>query len=228
MKQQKGRKMKSIFRTEIENLKTQMTNLPWEDENFYISFLTQTYYFVQHSTRLLALASGNTKLTEDSLHRRFSSHISEEKGHEKIALGDLKRLNVTDLEIEKTSTKNLYEVQYYKTERLHPSTLFGYILALEGVASLVCPLFIERIYKKYGIEASKFLKLHVEEDPDHVDKAFEVIETLPIEQQELITSNLVQSFKNYSHFLCAIEVEKSLTVVLNRHTDKTAVALQLN
>ncbi|MBY0554036.1 iron-containing redox enzyme family protein [bacterium] len=193
--------MKQVFESEIKKISTLMTGLPWEDKNFYATYLTQTYYFVCHSTRLLALASGNTKLTENALHRRFSDHIAEEKGHEKIALNDLKKMGITNLQPESGVTRNLYETQYYKIERIHPASLFGYILSLEGVASLIIPNFIQRIYSAHGVENSLFLKLHVEEDPGHVEKALDVIAQLPADQQEIILENLIQSSRNYSMFL---------------------------
>lgn len=193
--------MKQMFNNEIAGLTSVMEGMPWDDRNFYAHYLAQTFYFVQHSTRLLALAGGNTALSEDSLHRRFSSHIAEEKGHDRIALNDLKKLGIHRLPAEAVATMNLYETQYYKIERQHPAALFGYILALEGVASLICPRFIEKIYQAHGIEAARFLKLHVEEDPDHVDKALEVIAGLPADQQDPIRVNLRQSLWNYRLFL---------------------------
>ncbi|AGH96007.1 iron-containing redox enzyme family protein [Pseudobdellovibrio exovorus] len=202
--------MKTTFKNEISSLSEMMIHLPWENRKFYISFLTQTYYFVQHSTRLLALAAAHASLEEDSLHRRYSAHIAEEKGHEKIALNDLKKLGVENLEAKSITAKNLYETQYFKIEREHPASLFGYILALEGIASLICPLFIEKVYRAHGTESSRFLKLHVEEDPDHVDKALEAIASLPAQLQLLIQDNMRQSVRNYRALLeeCVIQSQQ--------------------
>lgn len=202
--------MKTAFKNEMSALSELMIHLPWENRKFYTSFLTQTYYFVQHSTRLLALAAAHASLDEDSLHRRYSAHIAEEKGHEKIALNDLKKLGVENLAAKSIAAKNMYETQYFKIEREHPASLFGYILALEGVASLICPLFIAKVYSAHGTDASKFLKLHVEEDPDHVDKALEVIASLPSELQKLIQDNMNQSTRNYRSLLeeCIIQSQQ--------------------
>lgn len=197
--------MRDIFKAEIETVREVMLRLPWEDAHFYASYLTQTYYFVRHSTRLLAMASAYAKFDQDALHRRFGSHIAEEKGHDLIALADLKKLGFLELEEELPATRNLYEGQYYKIQKLDSAALLGYILALEGVASSVCPLFIERIYQAYGKQCALFLKLHVEEDPDHVDKAFEQVEALPATLRQLVEENLVQSFRNYVSFLKNIE-----------------------
>lgn len=197
--------MKAAFNKEIETTKNMMTHLPWEDRAFYASYLAQTYYFVRHSTRLLAMASGHARQDQADLHRRFGSHIGEEKGHDLLALNDLKQLGYTEVESELAETRNLYEGQYYKVEKLDSAALLGYILALEGVASMICPDFIGRIYEAHGEKCAKFLKLHVEEDPDHVEKAFEQIEKLPKNLQEMVETNLIQSFKNYRYFLQGIE-----------------------
>lgn len=194
--------MKTLFDQEIMDLKQYMISLPWENPHFYEIFLSQTYYFVQHSTRLLALASACTPLNENSLHRRFAAHISEEKGHDQLALNDLKKLSgETGPTPELAETKNLYEVQYYKIQKLHSAALFGYILALEGVASLICPHFVQRVYQAHGIDSARFLKLHIEEDPDHVDKAFDEMKSLKPQVSEFAAQNLLQSFRNYRSVL---------------------------
>lgn len=197
--------MKKLFEDELKATADVMVAMPWENRAFYRSYLTQTYHFVVHSTRLLAYAGGCVRPGEDSLHRRLCAHIGEEKGHDRLALRDLKQMGFDgDLEAEMAQTRNLYETQYYKILHQHPSALFGYILALEGVASRVCPLFMERVYKAHGIEASLFLKLHVEEDPGHVEEAFHEIAKMDPQSHALIMQNLAQSFANYRSFLTAI------------------------
>lgn len=213
--------MKKVYDREVMALKAQMVDLPWEDKDFYISFLTQTYYFVRHSTRLLAVASGLAPLGEDSLHRRFAEHIAEEKGHDKMALGDLKRMGVTELASEHPATRNLYEGQYFKVEHQHPAALFGYILALEGIASLICPEIAPRVYQTHGLPSSTFLKLHVEEDPGHVEKAFQEIENLQGPTRALALDNMLQSLWSYSVFLS--ECEKNA-----RQSQSTEATMALN
>lgn len=195
----------------MDRLTEEMTRLPWENKRFYASFLAQTYYFVRHSTRLLALASAYS--FDDSLHRRYAAHIAEEKGHDRLALNDLNRLGV-NLEPELPQTRNLYETQYYKIERENASSLMGYILALEGVASMICPKIMTRITQAHGAECAKFLKLHIEEDPDHVEKAFAEIEALKEQELAQVVHNLIQSCSNYASMLTAIQ-NKTLIAVEN-------------
>lgn len=215
--------MRTLFNNEIAGLKQYMLSLPWEDSDFYQVFLSQTYYFVQHSTRLLALASACTPMNENSLHRRFAAHISEEKGHDQLALNDLKKLSGgTGLSRELVETKNLYEIQYYKIQKLHSAALFGYILALEGIASLICPHFVDRVYQAHGVEAARFLKLHIEEDPDHVDKAFAELKDLQPMVFEFTAQNLVQSFRNYKSVLEAALLECQTAKKTNPEVQWTA------
>lgn len=194
----------TLFNSEMEKLKFEMIEMPWENKNFYHIFLSQTYYFVQHSTRLLALASAHCNLEENSLHRRYAAHIGEEKAHEQIALSDLNRLSTQPLYPVLPETRNLFEVQYYKILHLHPSALLGYILALEGIASHICPAFIQKVYDAHSVSCSHFLKLHVEEDPDHVEKAVQEVMKLSPEHFKYVEENMLQSIYNYSTMMKSI------------------------
>ena len=74
---------------------------PWDSKEAYADWLAQTYYFVCHSTRLLALAASRFQVDEDAYHLRFLEHLKEEKSHEKLCLTDLKTLGVSIEDISK-------------------------------------------------------------------------------------------------------------------------------
>lgn len=195
---------KTTFAHELARLSKRIYELPWENKGFYTSFLTQTYYFVRHSTRLLALASARTGWDEETLHRWFALHIGEERGHDRLALADVEQLSKAELEKEMPETRNLYETQYYKVDHDGASTFIGYILALEGVASQIIPGILPTVSEAHGDKAARFLKLHAEEDPDHVDQGFHKVGLLSAEQIRKIQFNFVQSAKNYEDLLVAI------------------------
>ena len=73
-------------------LESTIKSFPWEDPLAYQLWSAQTYYFVLHSTRLFALASSRCLLTENALHFKLLNHLAEEKGHENLALQDLKAM----------------------------------------------------------------------------------------------------------------------------------------
>ncbi|MBX9766551.1 MAG: hypothetical protein K2X47_04700 [Bdellovibrionales bacterium] len=76
----------------IQNVGADLKRVNWQDQDVYANFLAQTYYFVCHSTRLLASAASRFPVSQDQFFKRFVAHLGEEKNHEKIALTDLKNL----------------------------------------------------------------------------------------------------------------------------------------
>jgi len=182
----------------IEEVRKEVRACPWEHAEAYAEYLAQTYYYVCHSTRLLGLAAGRCRIDRDPLHIRFSRHISEERSHERLALSDLRGLGM-QLENfpERSITKAFYESQYYKIEHVDPTALFGYILLLEGVAVDVVPEFHQRVVLAHGKNCGNFLRVHMEEDVDHLAKAFAQIEGLPAVQKDNIRTNMAQSADIY-------------------------------
>ena len=128
--------MIQTYKSQMQRLAEEIVKYPWESEQFYAEYLAQTYFFVRHSTRLLALAGARCDAaTRNSLHLRFLKHASEEKNHELVVLKDLMALGYRIEEYnEAASTKALYATQFYNIDYISPESFFGYIFALEGVA----------------------------------------------------------------------------------------------
>lgn len=148
-------------------------SMPWDQKEFYANYLAQTFYYVRHSTRILALSAGRLSYEKDQkIHLRFLKHLGEEANHEKLALNDLKFLGykLQDFD-ELNSTRFFYEPQYYKIEHQHPLALMGYILFLEVLAQNVCPPLSAKLTNLYGKKSATFLLVHGEEDPSHVEEA---------------------------------------------------------
>ena len=192
------------FNESMSLLEQNLLNFDIENKAAYANFLAQTYYYVSHSTRLLAFAAGMYKGGEEKLFRRYISHISEESSHEVLALKDLEDLGYTIEQFpEIAETKQLWEAQYYKVLHTDPTVFMGYILALEAFACNYFPSFLEKIDKTYNGKAMRFVKLHAEEDPEHVKKAIEFIDSLEEERQSNISENILQTAKSYSYMLNA-------------------------
>src|SRR4051812_18758279 len=109
---------------------------PWHDPYAYGLYLAQTYFYVCHSTRLLAFSAGIMKTPDTPFHRRFLEHASEEKGHEMMLLNDLAKLGfkITDF-TEMPETRMFWEPQFYKIQHNDPLSVMGYIIALEAIAA---------------------------------------------------------------------------------------------
>ncbi|EQC50428.1 iron-containing redox enzyme family protein [Bacteriovorax sp. DB6_IX] len=182
-----------------------INDLPWENEEFLANYFAQTYYYVKHSEKLLALCI--SRLDDEGLIKRFKEHMAEENSHEKLALADLKKLGkkIEDYP-EHPLTSSFYESQYYKIEHQHPLVLMGYIQYLETLAAKIGLDIYHQIESGAGVKSS-FLKVHGEEDISHVQKANELINKLPMDLQELIKVNASQSEYIFLQLLKAMAVE---------------------
>lgn len=191
-----------VLNTELNRLKATTQMIQWDSPWQYGAWLWQTHYFVCHSTRLLALAASRFPSSQSDMHSRFLSHASEEKGHEILALKDYKALREQHDELpaameELTSTQLFYESQYYWIEHRDPSSFFGYILILEGMASTLGKGIHETTRDAFGDACATFLKVHAEEDPDHIRKAIQSVEKLPDHAVAEVIRNLKLSSEAY-------------------------------
>lgn len=179
---------------------------PWKNKIAYAQFLAQTYYYICHSTRLLAASASRFSQSDQHLHRRFLKHTEEENSHELLALRDLQKLGfqIEDFP-ELPQTKTLYEIQYFKIEHLDPVDLMGYILALETMAGEAFPWLKEQATSLYGKECVRFIQVHADEDPDHIKKALDVIESLSQDRLPGININIQQTALCYVDMLLACE-----------------------
>jgi len=172
-------KNKNNVRAKFEEVHARMRKaaeaFPWEDKDAYASWLAQTNEYVMHGTRILALTAGHFPMDKTPLAARFIQHATEEKGHEKLLLNDAKALGkeLSDLPV-LPEAEAFHKSVYYWIYHARPGVIMGWILFLEGVAIRTGPMAFERAVKVHG-KATSFLRVHTQEDPDHVDKAFEVL-----------------------------------------------------
>lgn len=194
--------LKKFFDQTLMQAGPELMEMPWESKEFYSMWLSQTYHYVNHSTRLILMAGAHFDHSKDAFHRRFIDYCREERNHEKLAVNDIKGLGLSLADLpELTSTKCFYQSQYYWIQNKSAVSFFGYILALEGIAVTYGSKFFERAIAAHGPKAVSFLKVHVNEDVEHVAMAFEHLKD--INQTELIQiqENMVQSMETYKTML---------------------------
>jgi thiaminase len=188
---------KDVFEETMRNLEVSAKSFCWENKEHYAQWLGQTYHFVVHSTRILALASARTPMKQFDLHQRFIDHAKEERGHEKLLISDLKCLGSSIEQIpEFSSTSALYKTQYYYIDHVSVSALMGWVAMLEGFAANFGPQILERVVKAHGASASHFLKVHSVEDQEHIQKAMVQIHQLPPELQ----ADAIINFRYCAHY----------------------------
>jgi len=210
--------IKEEFEKYVGPLCESMLDFPWEDKRAYASWCAQTYYYVCHSTRLLALGGARSELSAQGMHRRFIDHLAEEKGHEKLASNDVKALGFTlDQFPEMPQTSLFYQNQYYWLNQHHGAiAFFGWILTLEGAGVKACGEVYKRVKKAHGEKAAMFLKVHSEEDVGHLDKAFDQLKCLEPRAVECLIKNMEQSCTLYG------EILREIPTLVKRNQKKVA------
>lgn len=187
---------------EMQQTSKIITEFPWEDPKAYAMWLVQTFHMVNHSTRLVALAGAYTPIHQNNLHARFVDHSAEERGHEKVCISDLKALGYEVADFPQLyQSASMYQVQYFWIQHRGPTSFFGYTLALECLAEHFGPDLYRRTKEAHGEKAAKFLKLHSAEDIEHIQAAFQQIETLTPDELKLVHENLELSSGLYRSML---------------------------
>lgn len=191
---------------QLDLTKDTILGFNWENKMTYALWLAQTYHMVCYSTRLVALAGAHCKLSEDKLHQRFVDHSVEERGHEKICIKDLSALGFKIDELPKMyHSLALFQSQYFWIEQVHPSAFFGYTLALESLATEFGQEVYKRVTKAHGEKSTIFLKVHAEDDIDHIRVAYEQMNKLPENLKKNIIENMDVSCSLYRQMLTDIE-----------------------
>jgi len=191
----------------LKKLDRALERFPWDAPKVYGDWLAQTFYYVRHSTRLLAASAARFPCDDagNAFHHRFAAHMGEEKKHELLALHDLRVLGFSIERFpEHAITRMFYEAQYYKVEHQDPLALFGYILPLEAMSVTKGGWVRERVVAAHGPDSAAFLRVHVDDDADHLDKAFRALEATTVEQRSLIELNLRQTTYGYCALLAEI------------------------
>jgi hypothetical protein len=81
---------------------------------------------------------------------------------------------------------------------------------LEGGAVRKGTYIFHRIEKQFGPKTGNFLKIHSDEDQDHLQDAFKHLEDLNEEEVRVIEKNLVHSCEIYCSILEKIKMQVGL------------------
>lgn len=208
----KNESLKKAFNQYVDDLVARLEHFPWDNKDAYAYWLAQTYYFVRHTTVLLALSAAKFGNKNRKMQYATFKHIREELNHDLIPLEDLKALGTSIDKIpELEETSAFYQMQYYFIDHVHPIALYGYALALEGLAAKKGPALYEFLRQIHGEKATKFVKLHAIVDQDHFQQGLEDFSDVTPEEAECITQNLHQSARIYSLILDRICAEVEAT-----------------
>ena len=199
--------MNQVLASCMVDLRAGIDGFPWESKVAYADWLAQTYYYVRHTTRLLAASAARFPFGDvgNALHHRFAAHMNEEKKHELLAIHDLQQIGESIGKLpERSPTRAFYEAQYFKIEHIFPTALFGYILPLESLGPACGARIIERVTQAHGSKCISFLRLHSSEDVAHLEKALAMIAGVSREEQVAIEDNMRQTTWCYCALLSDI------------------------
>lgn len=163
---------------------------------------------------MLATAAGwSSPVSDKTYYRRSLKHISEEQGHDLIAINDLKSLGFDSVHSfsELASTRAMWESQFYKILK-DPASLLGYILALEILAVRCFKEIHGELSKTYPLNALNFIKVHADDDPDHVESALEQIAKCSDSERKNIDFNFDQTLQMYAFMLSQINQSSQSTL----------------
>jgi hypothetical protein len=115
-------------------------------------------------------------------------HIEEEKDHDEWLLEDIESLGIAAADVFATTPSaavvSLVGAQYFWMFHVHPVTIFGYLIVLEGYAPLTEQL--EEIRINTGLPATAFrcLKSHADDDPGHIDALNRTLDDMPLTPEQ--------------------------------------------
>jgi pyrroloquinoline quinone (PQQ) biosynthesis protein C len=166
----------------------------------YVAWLVQTYHYVRWTTPLLEQAGRRLK--------RLGRHVmiaelllqkaSEERGHERWLLADLKNLGCTRQEVDNTRPCRAVEAYIawnrFQSEAGSPTAFLGTAFVLEYLSVYRAGEAVERLLERNAIphihQAVTFLRGHADADGEHVTGLMAVLRTLTdsTEQAALLLS----------------------------------------
>lgn len=141
----------------------------------YISFLTEAYHHVKHTTPLLMSCGGRLPGKYEWLRNAVAEYIEEEVGHQEWILGDIKACGGDAEAVRagtpRTATELMVAYAYDTIARVNPVGFFGMVLVLEGTSVALATHAGKAIQSSLGLEndAFSYLSSHGSLDISHVD-----------------------------------------------------------
>jgi pyrroloquinoline quinone (PQQ) biosynthesis protein C len=167
---------------------------PYRSRSAYGGWLAQTYHYVVHTTRLIALAASRFDERCDVLHRAMLRNLDEERDHDRLLLDDLAALGYSIGAFpEQPLTSAFYQVVYHRIEHQTPFALFGYSLLLEGAAAERGGQRAREVTEAFGASAASFLRVHGDADPGHVERGFAAVERVSESEARVIAATINQT-----------------------------------
>lgn len=177
---------------------------PWLKKEYYVEWLIQQHYLVQHSCRLLALTISKYGPDRENKYLDAVHHFKGEWGHDRLAKNDIINLgydpNQTPMFIE---SKSLVYTQYYHIYNDTPLALAGYALYLELISCSMQPEILKNLDTVYTKKQTSFVRTHAISDQTHFPEGIERLENgnLTATERQAILTNLSESSQLYRRII---------------------------
>lgn len=200
-------KMRKMVEENAKLIVRDVRQMDWSDERVYADFLSQVFYYVSHTTRILASAGARFPLDRQDLHHACLRHAAEEKSHEQLSFADLKVLGFTPKDFpELPATKALYRSAYYLVERVSPFTLVGYAYFLEYLAVAGGLPLLEIVDPIYTAKATRHVTVHAKEDPAHIEAVERMMEGFSEQELAWVEEGLTTAFTQFRAMLAEVQM----------------------
>ena len=156
-------------------------------------FLVQLHRVMQAGLHLMQTARDRSlALPDDPVARivapYLEQHILEEKDHDDWLLDDIGTLGITPAQVASTpplpAVVSLLGAQYFWALHIHPVTVFGYLIVLEGYPPLAEQLEAIRKRTRLPKTAFRFLIAHADNDPHHIADLNRTLDSMPLSDEQ--------------------------------------------
>ena len=126
----------------------------------YISYLTQAYYHVKHTTPLLMLVGSKVSHDKEWVRDAIAKYIEEEVGHQEWILNDIKNCGGDEEKVRNgrsnMATELMVAYAYDSVSRINPLSFFGMVFVLEGTSTALATQAGEAIMKSLNLPKNCF------------------------------------------------------------------------
>ncbi len=170
----------------------------------YVSFLTEAYHHVKHTTPLLMAVGSRLPEQKEWLRNAVAEYIEEELGHQEWILNDIEACGADKEAVRRSqpapATELMVAYAYDTVNRINPLGFFGMVHVLEGTSIATADSAADGVQKSLGLpnEAFSYLRSHGALDLEHV-KFFESLMNKidDKEEQDLIIHCAKMVFRLY-------------------------------
>ncbi len=197
-----SREFRRSLECHTDHLAQELLSIDWNQKAAYAAWLSQTFHFVAHTSRLICRAASQFEQKDNRFHKMMTDHLKEEDGHDTIASDDLRAMGYSLNDWPEWSiTRVFHEHLKYQIDQVSPFCIFGRIYLLEGMASEFGPKLLEKVEKSFGTDCTRFLKLHTIEDLGHHEQSIQLLNLMTPDQIQFVHQGLESSVAIYSHLV---------------------------